>query len=119
MYLCIYINSDVLFIFIGGTADITVHEQISKSFVMPAVGDCGGTSIDNAFIQMIVKILGAPMITLLKQKDPPAYLDLLREFETVKRRIETDTTGKMNFTIPCVLRSIRFVKDIKAKHLVL
>jgi len=49
---------------------------------------------------MIVKILGAPMINLLKQEDPTAYLDLLREFETVKRKIETDTTGKMNFTIP-------------------
>jgi hypothetical protein len=47
---------------------------------------------------MIVKILGAPMITLLKQEDPTAYLDLFREFETVKRKIQTDTTGKVNFT---------------------
>ena len=50
---------------------------------------------------MIVKILGAPLITLLKQEDPTAYLDLLREFETVKRRIQTDTTRKVNVTIPC------------------
>jgi hypothetical protein len=41
------------------------------------------------------------LITLLKQQDPTAYLDLLREFETVKRRIDTGTTGKVNFTIPC------------------
>ena len=40
------------------------------------------------------------MITLLKQEDPTAYLDLLREFETVKRKIATDTKGKVNFTIP-------------------
>ena len=90
--------------FIGGTADITVHEKILnghlKELCHASGGDCGGTSIDNAFIQMIVKILGAPMITLLKQDDPTAYLDLLREFETVKRKIEKDTTGKVNFTIP-------------------
>ena len=64
-------------------------------------GDCGGTSIDNAFIQMIVKIFGKPLITLLKQQDPTAYLDLLREFETVKRRIDTGTTAKVNIVIPC------------------
>jgi hypothetical protein len=49
---------------------------------------------------MIIKILGAPLINLLKQEDPTVYLDLLREFETVKRRLETDTTGKVNFTMP-------------------
>jgi len=94
-----------LFISIGGTADITVHEKISnghlKELCRASGGDCGGTSIDNAFIQMIVKILGAPLMTLLKQEDPTAYLDLLREFETVKRKIKTDTTGKVNITIPC------------------
>jgi molecular chaperone DnaK (HSP70) len=93
-----------LLIFIGGTADITVHEKISnghlKELCHASDGNCGGTSIDNAFIQMVVKILGAPMITLLQQEDPTAYLDLLREFETVKRKIETDTTGNVNFTIP-------------------
>jgi molecular chaperone DnaK (HSP70) len=93
-----------LLIFIGGTADITVHEKISnghlKELCHASGGNCGGTSIDNAFIQMVVKILGAPMITLLQQEDPTAYLDLLREFETVKRKIETDTTGNVNFTIP-------------------
>jgi molecular chaperone DnaK (HSP70) len=93
-----------LLIFIGGTADITVHEKILnghlKELCHASGGDCGGTSIDNAFIQMIIKILGAPMITLLKQEDPTAYLDLLREFETVKRKIETDTTRNVNFTIP-------------------
>jgi hypothetical protein len=66
-----------LLIFIGGTADITVHEKISnghlKELCHASGGDCGGTSIDNAFIQMIVKILGEPMIKFLKQNDPSAY----------------------------------------------
>jgi hypothetical protein len=51
-----------LFIFIGGTADVTVHEKISsghlKELCHASGGDCGGTSIDNAFIQMIIQILG-------------------------------------------------------------
>ena len=61
----------VLFISIGGTADITVHEKISnghlKELCHASGGDCGGTSIDNALIQMIVNILGPSIITLLKQ----------------------------------------------------
>ncbi|XP_076100919.1 heat shock 70 kDa protein 12A-like [Mytilus galloprovincialis] len=89
----------------GGTADITVHEKLEgghlKELCHASGGDCGGTSVDNAFVQMIVKILGAPLINLLKQEDPSAYLDLLREFETVKRKIESTTSGKVNFTVPC------------------
>ena len=81
-----------------------MHEQISnghlKELCHASGGYCGGTSIDNAFIQMIVKILGAPMINLIKQEDPTEYLDLFREFKTVKRIIKTDTTGKVNLTIP-------------------
>lgn len=82
-----------------------MHEKLDgghlKELCHASGGDCGGTSVDNAFLQMIVKILGAPMINLLKQEDPSAYLDLLREFETVKRKIDPTTSGKVNFTIPC------------------
>ena len=70
-----------------------MHEKIAnghlKELCHASGGDCGGTSIDNAFVQMIVQILGAPLINLVKQEDPTAYLDLLREFETVKRNIQT------------------------------
>jgi hypothetical protein len=66
----------VLFISIGGTSDITVHGKISNGHLEKLChasgGDCGGTSIDNAFVQMIVKILGAPLINLVKQEDPTA-----------------------------------------------
>ena len=89
---------------IGGTVDINVHRKKSngclKELCHASGGDCGGMSIDNAFTQMIVKIFGAPLITVLKQKDPEGYLDILRKFEIIKRTIETDTIGKVNFTIP-------------------
>lgn len=82
-----------------------MHEKLDgghlKELCHASGGDCGGTSVDNAFIQMIIKILGAPLVNRLKQEDPTAYLDLFREFETVKRKIESSTKGKVNFTIPC------------------
>ena len=48
---------------------------------------------------MIVKIIGALLLTLLKQMDSTAYLDLLRDFEVVKRHIKPDTKS-VNVRIP-------------------
>lgn len=85
--------------------DITVHEKQAgghlKELCRASGNDCGGTTVDNAFIQMIIKILGAPLVNMLKKEDPTAFLDLLREFETVKRRILKTSSGKVNLTIPC------------------
>ncbi|CAC5385494.1 unnamed protein product [Mytilus coruscus] len=88
----------------GGTADITVHEKQQDGKLKElcqATGDaCGGTSIDNEFFQLMVKIVGAPLMNSLSTMDPSAYLDLFREFETVKRTISPNKSGKMNFTVP-------------------
>lgn len=61
--------------------------------------DCGGTSVDRRFYQIFEDIFGDVM-TKLQRDDPSAYLDLLREFETVKRTINKEKTGKVNITIP-------------------
>lgn len=88
----------------GGTADITVHEKTCfntiKEVCKASGNDCGGTSVDGAFFQMLVKIFGAPLLNLLKREDPSSYLDLFREFETVKRTITAAKTGKVNITMP-------------------
>ncbi|VDI16587.1 Hypothetical predicted protein [Mytilus galloprovincialis] len=88
----------------GGTVDITVHEKLAggglTEISRATGGDCGGTSIDADFIQLLVKILGAPLIHLMKQEQPDAYLDLIREFETVKRTITPSKQGKVNMAIP-------------------
>lgn len=88
----------------GGTVDITVHEKLAggglKEISRATGGDCGGTSIDADFIQLLAKIFGAPLIHTMKQEEPEAYLDLLREFETVKRTITPSKVGKINMTIP-------------------
>ena len=62
--------------------------------------DCGGISVDGRFFQLLIKILGGPLMKALKDEDPSAYIDLFREFETVKRTISSSLSGKVNFTIP-------------------
>ena len=69
-------------LFSGGTADITVHEKLSndrlKELCRASGGDCGGTSVDNAFFQIFVKLVGAPLLNIMKKEDPSAYLDIFR-----------------------------------------
>ncbi|XP_071146940.1 heat shock 70 kDa protein 12B-like [Mytilus edulis] len=88
----------------GGTADLTVHEKHKdgsiKELCRANGEDCGGTSVDAAFIRLFDKISGFAMINKLKKDDPSSYLDLTREFETVKRKIDSSSTGKVNFCIP-------------------
>ncbi|XP_071141784.1 heat shock 70 kDa protein 12B-like [Mytilus edulis] len=88
----------------GGTADITVHEKTKdgrlKELHRASGNDCGGTSVDGRFFQMLVKILGGPVMKKIKDEDPAAYLDLFREFDAVKRTIVTGKEGKVNITIP-------------------
>ncbi|CAC5371724.1 unnamed protein product [Mytilus coruscus] len=88
----------------GGAVDITAHEKLAggglKEISRATGGDCGGTSIDADFIQLLAKIFGAPLIHTMKREQPEAYLDLVREFETVKRTITPSKEGKINMTIP-------------------
>lgn len=91
----------------GGTADITVHERLDGTKLRElckASGDaCGGTSVDNQFYQTFVKILGGPVMNILQKQFTSSYMDLFREFETVKRNIRSSTSGKVNFTVPYVV----------------
>lgn len=51
---------------------------------------------------MLVKVFGSPIMKKIKEKDPSAYLDLFREFESVKRTITPAKDSKVNITIPFV-----------------
>ncbi|CAG2206557.1 unnamed protein product [Mytilus edulis] len=87
----------------GGTADITVHEKLSdgclKELCRATGGDCGGTCVDLEYIQVLIKIVGAPLIELMKRENPESYLDFLREFETAKRNKPTGNK-KVNMIVP-------------------
>lgn len=51
---------------------------------------------------MMAKIIGAPLFNEIKHEEPEIYLDLIREFETVKRSYTSSKTGKVNMAIPYV-----------------
>ncbi|CAG2202370.1 unnamed protein product [Mytilus edulis] len=90
----------------GGTADITVHKKVANGRLKEkhrAIGnDCGGTSIDKRFFEVFEEIFGNTIINLLKKECPIAYLDLVREFESQKRAVETSNKTKVTMAIPFV-----------------
>ncbi|XP_076076072.1 heat shock 70 kDa protein 12A-like [Mytilus galloprovincialis] len=87
----------------GGTADITVHEKMLgghlKELCRATGGDCGGTCVDAEYIQLLIKIVGAPILKIMKQEYLESYLDLLRDFETTKRTIKPGSK-KVRIVIP-------------------
>ncbi|XP_063413069.1 heat shock 70 kDa protein 12B-like [Mytilus trossulus] len=91
----------------GGTVDITVQEVLEKDNLKElhkaSGGAWGGTKVDENFMQMIVKVVGEPVIQRFKCDSKSDELDLLREFEIKKRSIRPDATGKTAFRIPISL----------------
>ncbi|XP_071143610.1 heat shock 70 kDa protein 12A-like [Mytilus edulis] len=89
----------------GGTADITVHEKMAngklKELSRADGSNCGGTSVDDRFFQLLVKILGGQLMKFLRDYNLSAYLSLFREFETVKRTIDSIKTDYVNMVVPC------------------
>lgn len=77
-----------------------MSDKSLKEICRATGSDCGGTSVDSAFFQLMAKIFGAPLMNLMKKEDSSAYLDLFREFETVKRTITPGKSGKVNITVP-------------------
>ncbi|XP_060588401.1 heat shock 70 kDa protein 12A-like [Ruditapes philippinarum] len=61
----------------GGTADITCHEVNTdgtlKELHPPTGGDFGGTNVDNAFMNVLVRIFGADIIKQFKQQCMNGY----------------------------------------------
>ncbi|XP_045193641.2 heat shock 70 kDa protein 12A-like [Mercenaria mercenaria] len=91
----------------GGTADITVHEKVSsgklKEIHRASGGPWGGTSVDGAFIGLISKIVGGPVLATFMREQTFDYLDMMREFESVKRNVSLSTTEDVKMKIPVTL----------------
>jgi len=104
-------------LFSGGTADITVHEKLTngslKELCRASGGDCGGTSVDSAFYQIFVKLVGAPLLNTMEKEEPSAYLDIFRELEAVKRTVYTNKEGKVTMSIPLVILDTMCNKHLK------
>ncbi|KAL3880726.1 hypothetical protein ACJMK2_032943 [Sinanodonta woodiana] len=94
----------------GGTVDITVHEVLADRKVRElhkaSGGDWGGTQVDEAFKQLLIKIVGNDVMVRFSRNHTADYLDMYREFETKKRAISGDIVGKVTFKIPIALKDI-------------
>ena len=94
----------------GGTADITVHEKCEnnslKEIYKASGGALGGTVVDEAYIQLLVRLVGGPVIQRFRREACYDFLDMLREFEVTKRTVKTGGKNKVNLRIPTKLNEI-------------
>lgn len=97
------------FFYKGGTVDIAVHQKMEgqklKELCRASGGDCGGTSVDTEFLNVMKKVFGEEIATEFQTNDPESFLDLLRSFELIKRTIKTNSTGTIKVNIPNVALS--------------
>lgn len=91
----------------GGTADITIHQKqcdgTLKELHRPTGGPWGGTKVDEAFHQMIIKIVGASCFQKFKDDFKADDLDIHRELETKKRTIKPESNSKITIKLPVSL----------------
>lgn len=95
--------------YIGGTADITVHEKLKgnklKELIKASGGACGGTSVDQRFYSLLTRIFGGTLLHELQTTKTYAYMDLMNEFEAAKRLVKPSDgdDSRINITIPFVV----------------
>lgn len=66
-------------------------------------GAWGGTKVDEEFNQMLIKIIGAPVLEEFRKENTSDYLDLQRELEMKKRTITQTSKGKITIKVPVTL----------------
>lgn len=89
---------------IGKTVDISIYQKQSngtyKELHRPTRGPWGGTKVDEAFDQMIIKIVGASCFQKFKDDFKADDLDIHRELETKKRTIMSESNSKTRIKLP-------------------
>lgn len=90
---------------VGGTVDIAVHEilegQKLKEIYRATGSNCGGNSIDDAFLDFLKSVFDKPsrsLINLMKTENPEEYLNLFQKFES-KKRTFAEKEVRMTFPI--------------------
>ncbi|KAK3602832.1 hypothetical protein CHS0354_026386 [Potamilus streckersoni] len=93
----------------GGTADITVHVKQPDGSIgelhEPTGGAWGGTRVDEAFHQMLIKIVGAKIFKQFCDKNKADHVQLLRDLEIKKRAITPELDQRITVQIPVSLAS--------------
>ncbi|XP_063406080.1 heat shock 70 kDa protein 12B-like [Mytilus trossulus] len=84
----------------GTTVDISVFGKLvkggEKELGRITRGDCGGTSVDNGFIQLFENILGKHLLNTMEREHFKDYLDLLTGWEASKRTFKADDEISIN-----------------------
>ena len=87
--------------------DVSVHEKnldgTLKELHRSSGGPWGGTLVNDNFIAWLSTMFGDDVIKKLKKDVLRDYFDLLREFETNKRKELSDSTETINFRVPVSL----------------
>lgn len=101
---------DLVILFSGGTVDITVHEvqrnNTLRELYKANGGAWGGTYVDEAFREMLRVIVTEKVLKELEMEHTSDYLDMFREFETKKRNIRCDSTGKITIKLPVMIKEL-------------
>ncbi|KAL3858892.1 hypothetical protein ACJMK2_009141 [Sinanodonta woodiana] len=94
----------------GGTADMTVHQKTKgnqlKEVAKASGGPWGGTAVENEFLGTLEDIIGKDAMEVFRKQYIYDYFDLLREFETVKRKISMKTEDKLTIKKPVALDNV-------------
>lgn len=89
---------------LGGTTDISVLEKQSKGKMRQLCSSAGlnvgGMTVDKAFIEMLEEILMGCVVRKIKSEYPKSYLELLNNFELLKRSVTSDLAGKLAVNVP-------------------
>lgn len=94
----------------GGTADITVHEKLVNGRLREVHSACGGpwggTAVDAYFIQLLTAVVTPLAMSEFMYQHCGDYLDLMRDFEVIKRSIDSTSDRKFNIKLPVTLSDI-------------
>lgn len=91
----------------GKTVDISIYQKRSngtlKELHKPTGGPWGGTKVEEAFLQMIINIVGASILQTFKNDFKADDIEIKRELEIKKRTVKPDSNPKITVKLPVSL----------------
>lgn len=102
----------------GGTVDVTVHQILEngriKEVYKATGGAWGGTMVDQAFEEYLTTMLSKGVINEVKKKNPCEWMDMMLDFERIKRTINHDDNDdfKLFMMKPCIREIYRNMYDV-------
>lgn len=69
----------------------------------PVGGDWGGMQVNSSFLNLIIKLLGAPILTKFKEEKFCDYLDMMSEFEIKKQFVSLENNDEVVLKVPVSL----------------